>query len=234
MSDQIIKCIAIDDEPVALDILINYCGRVPFLELRNTYRNALDAIQYLQNNKVDLIFLDINMPEISGIDFIRTIETNAKIIFTTAYPEFAVESYDLNALDYLLKPITFERFLKAVNKINSSQQKVESPKLNQQSNSIMLKSGSKSFKIDTKDILFIEGSGNYLTFHTKEKNVMALMSMNEALELLPVDEFARIHKSYIVALDCIKVVENHQVQIAEIIIPVGKYYKESFFRKIKG
>lgn len=236
MKNQKIKCIAIDDEPVALDIISDYINKIPFLELLNTYRNALQAIEFLQNNQVDLIFLDINMPEINGIDFFKSLNTKPKVIFTTAYSEFAVESYELNALDYLLKPIEFERFLKAVNKINTSQNlNNDSKSLTQEisNDSIILKSGSKSYKIKTQEILYIEGSGNYLTFHTIDKKLMILMSMNEALSILPETGFARTHKSFIVALNQIKIIENHQVQINDVKIPIGKYYKESFFKKIK-
>ena len=236
MESNKIKCIAIDDEPVALDIISDYVAKIPFLELIKTYRNALHAIEFLQNNKVDLIFLDINMPEINGIDFFKTLTIKPNVIFTTAYSEFAVESYELNAIDYLMKPIEFNRFLKAVNKIQSSQNlNIDSKSLIQKTSndSIILKSGSKSYKINTQEILFIEGSGNYLTFHTLDKKLMVLMSMNEALNILPETSFARIHKSFIVALNQIKVIENHQVQINDVKIPIGKYYKESFFNKIK-
>ena len=236
MENQKIKCIAIDDEPVALDIISDYITRIPFLELLYTYRNALQAIEFLQNNQVDLIFLDINMPEINGIEFFKSLNTKPKVIFTTAYSEFAVESYELNAVDYLLKPIPFERFLKAINKIQSSQAtniKTDSLPKNNSNNSIILKSGSKSYKIKSEKILYIEGSGNYLTFYTSDKKLMVLMSMNEALSLLPESVFSRIHKSFIVALNHIKVIENHQVHINEVKIPIGKYYKESFFNKVK-
>lgn len=229
-----IKCIAIDDEPVALDIISDYVARIPFLELLNTYRNALTAIEFLQNNRVDLIFLDINMPEINGIDFFKSLNTKPKVIFTTAYSEFAVESYELNATDYLLKPIEFERFLKAVNKINSSQNNDFKNKATEiQKDSIILKSGSKSYKVKTKDVLLVEGSGNYLTFHTIDKKLMVLMNMNDALNILPEIEFARIHKSYIVSINHISIVENHQIQINGKTIPIGKHYKESFLNKVK-
>ncbi|NOQ23972.1 MAG: response regulator [Bacteroidales bacterium] len=230
-----IKCIAIDDEPLALDIISDYVARIPFLELLNTYRNALLALEFIQNNQVDLIFLDINMPEINGIDFFKSLNTKPKVIFTTAYSEFAVESYELNATDYLLKPIEFERFLKAVNKIYFSQNidSTEEKKQIEPKDSILLKSGSKSYKIKTKDILYVEGSGNYLTFHTIDKKLMVLMSMSDALILLPEIEFARIHKSYIVSTNHISILENHQIQINSKTIPVGKYYKESFLNKVK-
>ena len=229
MTKNKIRCIAIDDEPVALDIISDYIKKISFLELISTFRNGLQAIEFLQSNTVDLIFLDINMPEINGIDFFKSLNKKPKVIFTTAYSEFAVESYDLNAVDYLLKPIAFDRFLKAVNKINTSQDENNSQSADC---SIILKSGSKSYQVNTKDILYVEGSGNYLTFHLSDKKIMVLMSMNEALNILPDSHFARIHKSFIVALSSIKVIENHQVQINDEIIPVGKFYKESFFKKV--
>lgn len=157
------------------------------------------------------------------------------MIFTTAYSEFAVESYELNAIDYLLKPIEFDRFLKAVNKIHSSQNiKRKEESIENIKDSIILKSGSKSHKINTKEILYIEGSGNYLTFHIVDKKLMVLMSMSDALNLLPEKEFIRIHKSYIVSLSQLKIIENHQVQINEVKLPVGKHYKENFLNKVKN
>lgn len=233
MKNQKIKCIAIDDEPVALDIISDYITKVPFLELLHTFRNGIQALEFLQNTQVDLIFLDINMPEINGIDFFKSLNTKPKVIFTTAYPEFAVESYELNATDYLLKPIKFDRFLKAVNKVYSVQN-TDSKEISGEisKETIILKSGSKSYKINTSDIFYVEGSGNYLTFHTTDKKIMVLMNMNEALKVLPEQSFARIHKSFIVAVDRIKIIENHQVVINDMKIPIGKYYKESFFNKV--
>ncbi len=236
MKNQKIKCVAIDDEPVALDIISDYISKIPFLELMRTFRNGLQALEFLQNTQVDLIFLDINMPEINGIDFFKSLNTKPKVIFTTAYSEFAVESYELNATDYLLKPIEFNRFLKAVNKVHSSQNaSTDSNKapVENAKDTIILKSGSKSYKVNTNEIFYVEGSGNYLTFHTTDKKIMVLMNMNEALKILPGQSFARIHKSFIVAIDRIKIIENHQVIINDVKIPIGKYYKESFFNKVK-
>jgi two-component system, LytTR family, response regulator len=230
-----IKCIAIDDEPVALDIIRDYVNKIPFLDLLGTYRNALQALEFLQNVKVDLIFLDINMPDINGIQFFKSLKFKPKIIFTTAYPEFAVESYELDAIDYLLKPIEFERFLKAANKV-TDQQALEAHAIsNTNANDfIVLKSGTKAYKIDYSDIMFIEGSGNYLTFHTSLSKIMVLMSMNEALQILPESMFVRVHKSFIISLNYVSVIENHQVQIKDRKIPVGSYYRGSFLLKMKG
>jgi DNA-binding LytR/AlgR family response regulator len=232
-----INCIAIDDEPVALDIICDYINKIPHLKLLGTYRNALLAIEYLQNNLVDIVFLDINMPEINGIDFLKSLQVKPMIIFTTAYPEYAVKSYDLNATDYLLKPIEFERFLTSVNKASavlSSNYKLQESNKQEDARFVILKSGSKSYKVNFSDILFIEGSGNYLTFNTSNAKIMVLMNMNEALNLLPETTFVRIHKSFIVSLSHITIIENHQVQIGTTKIPVGNYYRESFLNKISN
>lgn len=230
-----INCIAIDDEPVALEIMADYITKVPFLSLEGTFRNALHALDFIQRAKVDLIFLDINMPDINGLQFLKSLHNRPLVIFTTAYTEFAVESYDLNALDYLLKPIEFDRFLKAVNKIpsqNNIYTNYQQPEKEKQDNFVVLKSGSKSYKVNYRDIMFVEGAGNYLTFHTLNLKIMVLMNMEEALKLLPDTDFVRIHKSYIVSLRHTVVIENHQIQINNIKIPIGNYYREMFLRRL--
>jgi len=233
-----LRCLAIDDEPMALDIISDYTKKVPFLELTGAYRDSLKALDYLQQNKVDLIFLDINMPDLTGIQFLKSILNQPLVIFTTAYSEYAVESYDFAAVDYLLKPIEFERFLKAANraleKYQLLKQGIPSENLvNDKIEFIMLKSGQDLHKIKIADILFIESAGNYVTFHLKSDRIISLLSMNKVLEMLPQNHFSRIHKSFIIALRHITKIERHQVLIGNIEIPIGNYYRESFMRIIE-
>ncbi len=229
-----IKCIAIDDEPVALEIISDYCKKVPFLNLLATFRNALLALEFIRKNKVDFIFLDINMPDFNGIQFLKSLANKPPVIFTTAYSEFAVESYELSAVDYLLKPIQFERFMQAVNKITVLPNLVQTQQIAipETDHSVLLKSGTKQYKVNFADILYLEASGNYLIFHTKLTKIMVLMSMAAALEILPELQFVRIHKSFIVSLKHISVIETHQVQINGNQIPVGSVYRELFQNRI--
>jgi DNA-binding LytR/AlgR family response regulator len=221
------KCIAIDDEPVALDIITDYIKQTPFIELVGTFRNALQALELLRKTKIDLIFLDINMPNINGIQFLKSLPIKPQVIFTTAYSEHAVESYELNALDYLLKPIEYERFLLAVNKL-PERNELNKRHHEEKDEHIVLKSGNKSYRISYSDIFYIEASGNYVLFYTDKSKIMVLMSLKEVLNILPQNNFIRIHKSFVVALERISFVENHQVTILDKKIPIGNHYRESF------
>ena len=232
------KCIVIDDEPFALDLIRDYVLKTPYLELIETFSNPLKALTYLTTNRVDLILLDINMPELSGIQLIKSLPYQPKVIFTTAYPEYGAESYDYNVVDYLLKPIKYERFLKAVNKVNepfkaSKSENTISEQLDH-NKEIFVKSGTQIYKINSNDILYIEGAGNYMTFYTKESKIMSLLKMSEVLDLLPSDKFIRIHKSYIVSYKYIDIIEKHQIFIGEKNIPIGITYREHFFSKINS
>ena len=235
-------CVVIDDEPFALDLIRDYINRTPFLELADCFSNPFKAMAYLNSQKVDLIFLDINMPELSGIQLIKSLHAPPLVIFTTAYPEFAAESYEYNAVDYLLKPIKYERFLKAVNKA-ANQLSATSPGTEpqhiqneaQQIKPLYVKSGQQQIKIHPDAILYIEAAGNYMTFCTPEKKVMSLLTMKEVLDILPTGRFVRIHKSYIIALKHIEAIEKHDVIIAGKAIPIGITYREkvaSLIRKI--
>ena len=232
-----LKCIAIDDEPMALDILTDYIKKTPFLELTGCYRDAIKALEFLQLNPVDLIFLDINMPDLTGIQFLKSLTHQPLIIFTTAYSRYAVESYDYDAVDYLLKPIEFERFLKAVNRAQHHFRAGQNISNNQDESKlavefIMVKDGSDIRKINTRDILYIQSAGNYVTFVLPKSTIMSLLSMNKVLQMLPTGSFYRIHKSYIIALRHISKIERHQVIIAGKEIPIGNLYRQSFFQAI--
>jgi len=229
------KCIAIDDEPFALELIAGYIQRTPFLELAGTFTNPFKAMSFLMNTKVDLIFLDINMPELSGIQLLKSLSTTPKVVFTTAYTEYGAESYDYNAVDYLLKPVKFERFLKAVNKVIdiSSKENAKNETIKEHDDFIYIKSGTQTIKVPVDEILYIEGAGNYMTFFTLNKKIMSLFSMNELIHILPRDKFVRIHKSYIIAVKHINVIEKSRVIINKVPIPIGITYREHFSKIIK-
>jgi DNA-binding LytR/AlgR family response regulator len=232
------KCIAIDDEPFALELISGYIKKTPFLEFAGEFTNPFKAMDFLIKSPVDLIFLDINMPELSGIELLKSLPVAPKVIFTTAHSEFGAESYDYNAVDYLLKPVKYDRFLKAVNKAKSniSPKNEEVPPLKEEheNQSVLIKSGSRTFKIITDDILYIEGAGNYMTFYTKRGKIMTLLPMNEILKMLPSGMFIRIHKSYIISLRHIEIIEKARVIINKTSIPIGITFREHFSRIIKN
>jgi DNA-binding LytR/AlgR family response regulator len=233
------NCIIIDDEPKALDVLESFIDKTAFIHLKGRFRDPVLAMNFILNNKPDLIFLDINMPEISGMQLLKSLSNPPLVIFTTAYSEYAVESYELNAVDYLLKPIEFERFLKATIKakelFDSKQalgiQTIKPDQYNDQS--VYVKSKSKTFRIEFNNILYIEGVGNYVNFVLKDKKIMTYLSMSEALRFLPSSAFCRVHKSYIISLKQIDSIEFHQIKIKDHVIPIGKTYREEFLKLLK-
>jgi len=224
------RCIAIDDEPFALDLIAGYIRKTPFLEYINGFTNPFMAMTFLVNTPVDLIFLDINMPEITGIELLKSLPFSPKVIFTTAYSEFGAESYEYNAVDFLLKPVKYDRFLKAVNKANvyplgQKENAIISHSKELHKESILIKSGTQIFRVETDDIYYIEGAGNYITFYTKTRKFMALMPLNDLLEMLPPDTFVRVHKSYIISLKHIGIIERARVIINNSTIPIGITYR---------
>ncbi len=230
------KCIVIDDEPFALNLIKDYVIKTPYLELVESFTNPFKALAYLINNQADLIFLDINMPELSGIQLLKSLPYQPKVIFTTAYPEYGAESYEYNAIDYLLKPIKYERFLKAVNKVQnpvsaSIHENQNQKTTKQDQDELFIKSGTQIHKVNKNDILYIEGAGNYTTIHFKESKILTLLKMTEVLDLLPSDEFIRIHKSYIVSFKHIDIIEKHRVLIHKKPIPIGISYRAHFLSK---
>ncbi len=236
-----ITAIAVDDEPKALEIIERYCQQIGFLVLKESFRDPLKAVEWLHKHPTDLLFLDINMPNLSGLKFRQLIGEQPMIIFTTAYSEFAVKSYELNALDYLLKPIQFERFFEAVLKAKgqtknekSTTNPIDKNTSNTFASFIYVKSGNKHFKINTAEIQYLQKEGNYIFFHTKEKKIMSRLNVQQALDILPQDKFMRIHKSYIVGLQHIEIIEPHQVIIRTSKIPVAKPYREELLSKLKS
>ncbi|HEY9003584.1 MAG TPA: LytTR family DNA-binding domain-containing protein [Mucilaginibacter sp.] len=222
-----ISCIAIDDEPMALEVIERYCQKSGLTDLKATFREPIKAIEYLNREHIDLVFLDINMPDVNGIQLLRTLPTKPMVIFTTAYSNYAVESYDLNAIDYLLKPITFERFLAAVNKaLNLKTLKNGSTAKDDDDSSIFVKSGPQTYQVKLSDILYLEKDGNYITICLKDKNILVRENMGDIFDLVPAADFVRVHKSYVVAIRHITMIEVHQLVIGQAKIPIGSTYRD--------
>jgi two-component system, LytTR family, response regulator len=219
-------CIAIDDEPKALEVIERYCQKISLASLMATFREPLKAIEFLNREKVDLIFLDINMPDISGMQLLQTLSPRPLIIFTTAYSQYAVESYDLNALDYLLKPITFERFLMAINKAAAalSSKNTTGP---DEDAAVFIKSGSQTYRVKVSEILYLEKNGNYITVHRKDGNILIRENMGDIFDLVPAADFIRVHKSYVVGIRHISMIEIHQLVVNGEKIPIGSTYRDS-------
>lgn len=231
-----IRCIAVDDEPLALEVIGDYIRKVPFLELLNVFSNAIDAMEYLRNEKVDLMFLDIQMEELTGIQMLNILKPKPEVIFTTAYDQFALQGYELEVTDYLLKPISFERFVKAVEKVhaklcrtaNGKPQSAEAPIYNPRTDYFFVKSGFRLHKVSFDEILYVEGQGDYLKIVTPRARIMTLQTFKGVEEILPPHNFFRVHKSYIVAIDKIDSIEGNLIRIADIQVPVGESYKKQF------
>jgi len=235
-----IRCLIIDDEALALDLLEDNIRKVAFLELAGRCKSGFEAMELLQKEKADLVFLDIQMPDISGIQFLKSLRQKPLVIFTTAYEKYALEGFELDVIDYLLKPFSFERFLKAVNKaqdyLGFAKKTVipEKDTLSKTPDYLFVKADYKLIKIDLKDILYIEGLKDYIKIYNGEKPVITLLSMKAIEEKLPSADFFRIHRSYIVNLRKIRFVQRHIVTIGEKEIPIGENYRESFFRIINS
>jgi len=207
-----LKCIAIDDEPLALDIIKAYCSRMPLLNLTHTFDDAVTASEFLRNQPVDLVFLDVNMPDITGIDLARALEKKPMIIFTTAYKKFAWEGFELDAIDYLLKPISFDRFEKAVNKAADYKQYREAMANNQREAHLFVRAEYRLVKIPLHDVEYIEGLEDYIRIHLKNtRPVMTLMTLKSMMEKLPADKFMRIHRSYIIGTDHIQSIQQRKI-----------------------
>jgi two-component system, LytTR family, response regulator len=219
-------CIAIDDEPKALEVIERYCQKISLASLKATFREPLKAIEFLNREKVDLIFLDINMPDISGMQLLQTLSPRPLIIFTTAYSQYAVESYDLNALDYLLKPITFERFLMAINKAAAALSSKNTPGPDEDA-AVFIKSGPQTHRVKVSEILYLEKNGNYITVHLKDGNILIRENMGDIFDLVPAADFIRVHKSYVVGIRHISMIEIHQLIVNGEKIPIGSTYRDS-------
>jgi DNA-binding LytR/AlgR family response regulator len=224
-----IKSIVIEDEPLAVKKLVSFIEKIDYLELTTTFDNAIDAIGFLKDNAIDLIFLDIQMEEFTGIQFLETTNVRPKVIVTTAYDKYAIKGYELDVFDYLLKPYTFERFLKAVEKVANSSANRTVPNVD----SIFIKTEYKLEKIKLSDILYIEGMSEYLRITTTDKRVITKLSFKNIEEILPQKAFARIHKSWLIAIEKIECIEKNKVKIRDVYIPISASYRDSFYETIQ-
>lgn len=220
------RCVIIDDEPAARDILKQYISDTPELELVAICKDALEARKQMKEFQPELIFLDINMPRLSGIDFLKSLAKKPKVILTTAYSEYALEGYELDVIDYLLKPFSFERFLKAVDK-SWDKTGIENAK----DAFITIKADGKLYRVGFDEILFAESQGDYITVHTNEKKITFNQTLKDFYAQLPSVGFSRVHKSYIVSLSKIDYLEGNMIKLGEQSVPVGKAYKEEFLEK---
>ncbi|RPH33838.1 MAG: DNA-binding response regulator [Bacteroidales bacterium] len=237
----IIRCIAIDDEPLALEKIVGYINRVPYLKLDGKFDNALASLPELKRHTIDLLFLDIQMDGISGIQLLESLSNKPLVIFTTAFDKFAIKGYELNAVDYLLKPISFERFLKSVEKAYSiiekdlAQLRGSTLTVTEKAiDYIFIKSGQKHEQVKFSEILYVEGMKDYLRIRTSTKKIMTLMSFSQIEQMLPSDNFIRIHRSYIVCIDKIEEIERAHVKISGTKIPIGDAYRKTFQDKLKA
>jgi DNA-binding LytR/AlgR family response regulator len=232
-----LNCAVIDDEYLARQYIKDYIEKLPFLNLVGDYNSPLMVIEEIKDKKIDILFLDIQMPDISGLDFLKTLDPQPYVILTTAYKEYALDGYEHNVIDYLLKPFSFDRFLKAVNKVVNKIQKEKTPvnldknpEINQkpliEKTYLIIRADRKLYKINYDDLVYIEGQRSYVTFHTREKKVTALITLKELEEILPVEQFVRIHKSFIVSVKDIETLEGNLLEICGIKLSIGSSYRE--------
>lgn len=234
-----IRCLVVDDKPLAIDILTDYISKVPALTLVHATTNPLDALNFISQNPIDLLFLDIQMPQLNGLQIMKIMQGKCQVILTTAYSEYAMEGFENDAVDYLLKPISFERFYKAVQK---AQKLITPPAVTPETilaedhgnPFIFVKTEYKLLRIDINDILYIEGMQNYVTIHTLNEKVISLQNIKKMEEQLPSKQFIRVHKSYLVALNKIKSIERSRILIQDQLIPLGDAYREPFYNLISN
>ncbi|WP_264551836.1 LytR/AlgR family response regulator transcription factor [Flavobacterium sp. N2038] len=228
------KCIIVDDEPPATRILENYIGKVHFLEKAGVFNDSLKALEFLNTQSVDVIFLDIQMPQLTGLQISRIISKDIKVIFTTAYPDFALEGFELNAVDYLLKPISFERFYQAVSKLNTESKTIVSNQNNAPDFLFIKTDGKNKFqKIFLNDILYVESLQNYVCIHTAKQQIITHSSLKNIIESLPENDFIQIHKSHVISLQHIESTDNFSVFLNGKELPIGATFKDAFFDKIE-
>jgi two-component system LytT family response regulator len=238
-----IRCLVVDDEPLALHILEDYISKMPFLQLVKVTTNPIEALQLVQEGGIDLVFLDVQMPELTGIQFLRIANGKSKVILTTAYSQYALEGYELDVIDYLLKPIAFDRFFKSVQKAQSIIQPSAKTEIKQEapaqqndflSDFIFVKTEHKIQKVYLNDILFIEGLKDYISIFTPAERIITLQNMKKMEDALPEKHFIRVHKSYIVSINKIDSIERSRIFIGDKVIPVGDTYRDEFFKIVDG
>lgn len=224
-----INCIIIEDEPLALERTRMYVQRLPYLELQATFENGVEALAFLRTHKTDLVFLDIRMDELSGIQLLEAVKIDSQVIITTAYPEYALKGYELAVTDYLLKPFTFERFLQAVDRAQQNLQKTETVPVK---NFIFVKTEYRLEKLLLNELLYIEGMRDYRRIHTINKRIMTLQTFGDFEQEIPAEIICRVHKSFMVALDKIDSIERDRIKIREALIPISDTYRKAFFERI--
>lgn len=229
-----INCIIIEDEPLALERTRSYVQRLPYLELQATFENGVEALAFLRTNKTDLVFLDIRMDELSGIQLLEAVKIDSQVIITTAYPEYALKGYELAVTDYLLKPFTFERFLQAVDRAQQNLAKTESSSAKNTVTKafIFVKTEYRLEKLLLNELLYIEGMRDYRRIHTINKRIMTLQTFGDFEQEIPPEIICRVHKSFMVALDKIDSIERDRIKIREALIPISDTYKKAFFERI--
>ena len=223
----IVKCILIDDEPLAIKLLESHINEIPDFQLVGSFGNPLDAISTIEKGDVDVIFIDINLPKMNGIDFIKNFNSNSQFVITTAYREFAAESYDLNVIDYLLKPIAFSRFLKATQKIKSVIRPESLQDNGVEKTAIFIKVDKKYVKVKFDDIFYVESLKDYIKIFTKTGNYLVHKSLTSLIDELPMERFLRIHRSFLISLNEVEFIEGNSVQINKKRIPIGRKYAET-------
>ncbi|WP_295121821.1 LytTR family DNA-binding domain-containing protein [uncultured Chitinophaga sp.] len=236
---QKLRCIAVDDELLALDVITDYIRKTPFLELVYSTNQVLDALQFVESGGADLVFLDIQMPQLNGLQFMKIIHGKARVILTTAYPQYALDGYEHDVVDYLLKPIAYERFYKAAQKavtlISPSQPMPVAEKTSTDiPNFIFVKTDNKMVKVQLSDILFVEGLKDYIAIQTTTEKIITLQNMKRMEKILPAPRFMRVHKSYIVSLEKTDTIERNRIFIGKEVIPIGDTYRDAFFQLIEG
>lgn len=232
-------CLIVDDEQLARQLLKEFVSKIPNLELKGMCKNPLEAMDVLQSEQIDIMFLDIQMPELTGVEFLKTLQQQPAVIFTTAYSEYALEGYQLDVIDYLVKPFPLDRFIKATNKAIEYIDLKRSAEKNSQgkgidSNYILLHADHKIYKVKLNDIQYIEGLKEYVSYFTREKRIIVLQSLKSIEETLPSNKFIRVHRSYIVPIEKIKTLDGNQVQIGDKLIPIGRSYKDDVLKRVFG
>jgi len=224
-----INCIVIDDEPLALKQMSGYVEKTPFLKLMKSFSSALDALTYLNEETIDLIFVDIQMPDLSGMEFVKSLDVKPMVVFTTAYSEYAMEGFKVDALDYLLKPISYTDFLKAAQKAQKQHDANQQVSVSSDQDYLFVKSEYRVIRVNFSDIQYIEGMREYVRIHLlNDKPIMSLLSMKSLVEQLPDNQFMRVHRSYIVNLSQIKIVERSRIVFGDVYLPIGDAYKDNF------
>jgi DNA-binding LytR/AlgR family response regulator len=230
------SCLIVDDEQLARKLLEEFVQKVPGLELKGSCKNPLEAMDILQNENIDILLLDIQMPELTGVEFLKTLKNKPTTIFTTAYSEYAVEGYQLDVIDYLVKPFSLDRFIQAINKAIGQIELKKKAELKGDDQGLkeflLLHADHKIYKVKLEEIQYIEGLKEYVSYYTKEKRIIVLQSLKSIEESLPYDQFIRIHRSYIVPIDKIKSLDGNQVQIGDKLIPIGRSYKDEVMKRV--